>query len=331
MTKRELLMKVFTNQPVERVPVGFWRHFLKDEIEDGIKNPELIKDNIEGHRIFCRDFDPDMVKIMTDGFFRYPNDLFGNARTGRELKEVKSIGDSNPWIEKQVEFAKAIREVVGPDRMCFYTIFSPITIFRISQRESGGKKTLAEFVAEDVDAVAHAMTMVANDVCVLVHRVLAESKIDGIYFSTQDPHGGKLTEIQRQAIQIFQDMAILKTANEVSPYNILHICGYAGHRNDLSHFVDYPAQIINWAAIVEDVPLEEGKKIFKGKPVIAGFDNSAQGVLYQGTRAEIEAETDRLLKNAGTIGIVLGADCTIPRNTSLDHLRWVRDRAFLAH
>jgi uroporphyrinogen decarboxylase len=61
--------------------------------------------------------------------------------------------------------------------------------------------------------------------------------------------------------------------------------------------------------------------------VIGGFDNTAAGVLYKGSRAEIEAETDRILKESGRIGVALGADCTLPRDIKLEHLEWVRARA----
>ena len=38
-------------------------------------------------------------------------------------------------------------------------------------------------------------------------------------------------------------------------------------------------------------------------------------VLYTGTREEITAATNRILDEAGTTGIILGADCTIPGDT----------------
>jgi uroporphyrinogen decarboxylase len=72
--------------------------------------------------------------------------------------------------------------------------------------------------------------------------------------------------------------------------------------------------------------------LFGGKPVIGGFGNTVNDILYRGAKEEIEAETRRLLNDyaksgAGTKGVVLGADCTIPRDTDYDHLRWVRAAA----
>jgi uroporphyrinogen decarboxylase len=105
------------------------------------------------------------------------------------------------------------------------------------------------------------------------------------------------------------------------------VCGYKGNRNDLSHFADYPADAVNWAVTVEGVSLKEGKKIFGGKGVIGGFDNTEKGVLYTGTQADVEAETRKIIADAGKTGIILGADCTIPADIALERLAWVRNAA----
>ena len=120
---------------------------------------------------------------------------------------------------------------------------------------------------------------------------------------------------------------ILAAANSVSDYNILHICGYAGHHNDLSWYTDYDVKTINWAAVVENVSLEEGKDLFAGRSVLGGFGNLDSAVLYRGSKQEIQAETRRLLKKAGRTGILLGADCTVPRDIDWQHLEWVREAA----
>jgi hypothetical protein len=55
------------------VPVGFWFHFLKDaETGDALKDPGMPGRDLAGHKAFIEAFKPDMVKVMTDGFFFYP-------------------------------------------------------------------------------------------------------------------------------------------------------------------------------------------------------------------------------------------------------------------
>lgn len=40
--KRELIQAVFHNQKADRIPVGFWHHFLQDEVgADAFSHPQL--------------------------------------------------------------------------------------------------------------------------------------------------------------------------------------------------------------------------------------------------------------------------------------------------
>jgi uroporphyrinogen decarboxylase len=327
MTKTTLIKQAFNNEKVKRTPVGFWFHYAEDEKEDGFKNPAIFDINLAGHKKFYAEFKPDFVKIMTDGFFVYPDEAFQKAEKAADLRGVKSIGENHPWIEKQVAFAKTLAGVWGDEVLSFYNVFAPSALFRFARADGEGvEETLARFIAEDADAVEYAFNVVANDSATLVRRVISEGGASGVYYSTQDINGGKSLEQTRRKLVEVNDTLVLNAANSVSRYNILHICGYAGHRNNLAHFIDYPAQIINWAVTVEGVSLLQGKKLFKNKPVIGGFDNTKNGVLYRGSQEEIEAETVRLLAESGAAGIVLGADCTIPRDIDIQRLQWVRDK-----
>lgn len=74
--QKELVLKAFRGEEVDRVPVGFWYHFAEeDELLRGFNNPEIFAKNVAGHKKFVDDVKPDFVKIMSDGFFAYPNPL----------------------------------------------------------------------------------------------------------------------------------------------------------------------------------------------------------------------------------------------------------------
>lgn len=334
MSKRELVLKAFRNEKPERTPVGFWFHYAKDELVDGFENPEIFEVNIAGHRKFYTDFQPDLVKIMTDGYFIYPNKLFMEAKTLDDLRKVQPIGENHEWIERQVAFAKTIRGIFGDEILSFYNIFAPATLFKFGKHgEKNAANLFTDFAKEDPVALARALGVVAGDLAILTRRVIGEAQVSGIYYSVQDVADRRFSEALRRSVNVLADRVVLDVANqagaasETGALNILHICGYEGQRNDLSHYVDYPVQIINWATTVEKVSLGQGKRLFGGRPVIGGFDSTVNGVLYKGSKAEIQAETIYLLQEAGTTGVVLGADCTIPRDIPFDHLRWVRDAA----
>jgi uroporphyrinogen decarboxylase len=339
MNKREWVLKALKGEKTDRIPVGFWFHYAPDELVDGFVSPEIFEQNIAGHQKYFKEFQPDFMKIMTDGFFIYPNREFRDVEKAADLWKVKSIGADHPWIEKQAAFAKNIAGAYGKEILTFYNIFSAATIFRFVRqaneafmaKKKSPETLLADFILEDPDAVLHALDVAAGDLAILARRVIAtsgaEGGADGIYFSVQDLCDSRIDGALHRKVIAPSDKKVLEGANAVPSLNILHICGYAGHRNDLRHFADYPAQVINWAAVCEGIPLGEGKKIFGNKPVIGGFDNTVQGVLYRGTEEEIKAETRRILAESGRTGVILGADCTIPRGIDLQHLQWVREAA----
>ncbi|MDR3115284.1 MAG: uroporphyrinogen decarboxylase, partial [Treponema sp.] len=300
--KREWVSRSFHNEQTEKVPAGFWFHFTADEALDGFTHPEMFEQNMEGHLKYYREFQPDFVKIMSDGFFIYPNREFQQAETAADLRGVSSIGSNHPWIEKQVEFVKKLTGVFGKEVLSFYNIFSPATSFKFCRRSSkrAPEALLGDFIREDREALIQALHIAAEDLAVLARRVITEGGADGIYFSAQDLNDSRIDAEAYRRIFAPADARVLEAAaTGTGALNILHICGYAGHRNDLGHFTGYPAQIINWASTIEGVSLGEGKKLFGGRPVIGGFANTTDGILYRGTEAEIKAETRRLLDEAG--------------------------------
>jgi len=153
------------------------------------------------------------------------------------------------------------------------------------------------------------------------------TQLNGIWAVPGKNYGQEILIIRDTARTPDGSDAALRAANAASSYNILHICGYAGHRNELEWYKDYDAKTINWAAVVEGVPLEEGRRIFPQHALLGGFGNLPEDVLYRGTRAEIEAETERILAAAGRTGVLLGADCTVPRDIDWKRFDWVRGAA----
>lgn len=91
--KRELIQAVFHNEKADRIPVGFWHHFLQDEVgADAFSHPQLTEKALEGQADFYQAFEPDMIKIMTDGFFGYPHPLLQKAvNSPKELMAITPL------------------------------------------------------------------------------------------------------------------------------------------------------------------------------------------------------------------------------------------------
>ena len=103
MDRKELVRKVFHNEPAEKLLVAFWHHYLEDELVDGLHNPAYLTQNLEGARRFKEEFDPDFVKVMTDGLFFMPFN-YDAVRTTADLRGLQPEKDLEQYFEKSKYF-----------------------------------------------------------------------------------------------------------------------------------------------------------------------------------------------------------------------------------
>lgn len=325
--KREWVLKAFKGEKVDRVPVGFWHHFTpEDEWLHGFSNPAIIKKNIEGHKRFIREVQPDFIKLMSDGYFAYPNPAIAKGKSLQELAAIQPLGPDHAWIKEQVDLVKKIKQEFTEDIVAIYNIFAPVTYLKWLLGEvSGGDDLIADFLVEDPEALKKVLDVIAEDIASLSQAVIEEAGADGIYLSVQSIQYQRVSAADYQAVIAPSEITVLEAASAVGGVTVLHICGYEGARNDIHLFADYPAQVFNWAVGPEGITLKEGREIFKGRTVLGGFENGKTGLLYTGSKNAIQAEAKKLVTEAGEQGLVLGADCTIPSDIAVERIQWVRE------
>ena len=331
-SKRELVLKAFRGEPVDRVPVGFWHHFTnEDEWLVGFGNQAIIEKNLAGHQAFLAEVEPDFIKLMSDGYFAYPNERLKKVQSIKDLADIEPLGADHPWISEQVELVQKIRAGFTEDLVAIYNIFAPVTYFKwLVGKVAGGDDIIADFLAEDAVLTKRVLDVIAKDIAALTERIIKEAGADGIYLSVQSIQDARVSAEDYKAFIAPSELAVLEAANAAGGVNILHICGYEGARNDVHLFADYPAQVINWAVGPEGISLAEGRKLFGGRTVLGGFENGKEGLLYTGSQAVIQDETKRLIAEAGKVALIIGADCTIPSDIEAERIQWVRQAASLA-
>ena len=331
-SKRELVLKAFRGEPVDRVPVGFWHHFTnEDEWLVGFGNQAIIEKNLAGHQAFLAEVEPDFIKLMSDGYFAYPNERLKKVQSIKDLADIEPLGADHPWISEQVELVQKIRAGFTEDLVAIYNIFAPVTYFKwLIGKVAGGDDIIADFLVEDAVLTKRVLDVIAQDIAALTERIIKEAGADGIYLSVQSIQDARVSAEDYKAFIAPSELAVLEAANAAGGVNILHICGYEGARNDVHLFTDYPAQVINWAVGPEGISLAEGRKLFGGRTVLGGFENGKDGLLYTGSQAAIQDETNRLIAEAGKEALIIGADCTIPSDIEAERIQWVRQAASLA-
>ena len=330
MTKRERFLKVLANEPVDRVPVAFFHHFTPvADWNMGLESPEAIERNIEGHRPALQKFDPDVIKIMNDTLMMMPMDV-SFVESAADLYKIQPMSLDCDYAKKQIELTKRVVEIYkGCDAPIYVTSFSAAWVLRNAFTADlpvagADERFMKELMAEDPQAVADCLMTMSKGIAELNKVLLTECGADGIYFSCANQAGFFPKDFHQKYVAP-SEKYVLEQAKQIRDMHILHICGYHGHGNDLSLYTDYDAAAYSVAVNAEGTTMAEAKKLFGGKAVIGGF--TQDGVIYKGTPEEVEKSTWELLDNAGQLGVVIGADCTVPTDIDDDRFNWVRDAA----
>lgn len=331
MTNRQIVLDAFNCKPVPRVPVGFWTPYMtfEDAMIQGTEHPELIRDNLDKHKEFIKAFKPDMLKFMSDGFFLYPNFEKLDVQNPQSILNMKPLGKDHPWIIQQVEAAKellAALDVSGGGAL-FYNVFSPFTYLKMAANtQSINEDMLVGLMRSAPEVMHHALGVVTEDSIALIDGVLKDAGCDGIYLPVQNLKTPELTRELYGAFIEPLERRLIEHVNSIRDNVILHICG-GDRKNDFSVYRTYEAKVFNWSVKEDGMSLSDGKKMFNGKAVLGGFDKTMDGVLFSGSKEEIEKFTEELLKSTGKTGIIIGADCVIHPAIPVEKLNWVRDKA----
>ena len=309
MDKRTRVLNAMDKKQVDHVPVGFWYHYSGAQAVGEVC--------IKAHIDYYREIDADMIKIMSDQYFNYPVGI--KTEKASDWYKLRPLGMDHPFFQDQVTRARRIKEEVGDECAVFYNIFAPFS----SLRFGAGDELIMRHIKEDKEAVMYALSVVQQDNADLAEVVIKEAKNDGIYYPVQ---GGELSRFkydEYKEIVTPSDLFVLEHANSFSEYNILHLCGWAGDKNRLEVWRDYPAKTINWAVHVEEVSLNQGREYFHDRCCLGGFQNVRPGILFYGTKAEIQNYTHNIIDVFGKTGLILGGDCTLPAEVPHERMKWV--------
>lgn len=320
MDKRSRVRNAIANKPVDHVPVGFWFHFAGNETHG--------EANVRAHLKYYRQTDLDFLKVMSDGLNDYPLGL-DEVRSPSDWNKVRPLPPDHPWIEEQVKRVAAIVREIGEERYVFYNVFAPFSFLRFWARDHAyGEEKLIRDVRDHSNDVLAALDSIACSLALLSRRVIQEAGADGIYFCAQSGEKGRFTPEEYHSWISPSDLYVLEHANRYSDSNILHLCGWAGQRNQLEIWQKYPAAVVNWAVHVDDLSLNDGRFFFDGRPSLGGFEThwdeqGRHGIIYTGSQDELQQYTRDLILDHGKRGLLLGGDCTIDAATDWERIRWI--------
>ena len=125
--KIQLLKDAFACKETFKVPTGFWHHFVLGPDQFRADKDAAIRDRIvEGHRKYYELVDPDMMKMMNEGFMGYPPIMDNPLETEADLMRERLSADRRklflfPYPTRDIPISRALVSLARPrSHFCRY-------------------------------------------------------------------------------------------------------------------------------------------------------------------------------------------------------------------
>ena len=315
MNKRERVMAAFQGKETDHVPVCMWKHVPQEVWDD---DDQFVKCQLNSYRVT----DVDFVKLSADKYFGWPAPVLDGIASADELYNIRPLGADHPFIRGQIERTKKIIKGLDGECVALYLIFAPLSYLRLQV----GYPMMMKLIRENPEAMKYALSVIAQDVKLLVRGIIEEAGADGIFFSVQNAEENRFTYDEYRNWVTPSEKEVLDYANTLSSMNAIHLCAWEEVPNRLSVWADYRAAVISWSRYIDIMDIGEAKKHF-GCTVWGGFDNRPGTTLYTADRETLEKAVYELIEQGGKRGYILGADCSIHDELDEERIRWVVEAA----
>jgi uroporphyrinogen decarboxylase len=326
MSKWERLEASIQQQPTDRVPWALWRHFYDRETSA----EDLARVMLDWQA--RNDFD--LLKVNPRA--QYHAEAWGCRFRYSGLPDVKPVPEhlvvqsvqdwqhidfrppTTPAFAEQLQALAQIGRGLRGAVPFVETVFCPLGVagYLISD-----ELELRRHLREHPAVIHQALAAITESLVAFVHEVL-NAGASGIFFATTAwATRDMLTEAEYETFGRPYDLQVLKAASEAR-VNVLHVCR---KNNMLRLLLDYPVQVLNWAATEEGNPsLGEIADAVTARAVAGGLSNEA---LTAPTDAKALADAARAADQARNRGLILAGNCSIPVQSSqqvIDALhRWL--------
>lgn len=311
MTKRELVERNFNGESLEAVPSCFSLHFPADE--------KFGDPCVKAHLKFFKDTDTDIIKIMNENAFPSNPDVY----RAEDYNRITVQGRNSDFVQKEADLVKAILDKADSDAYPICTIQGVIASLGHSMRPQ--YQSLPEiraletrFFRENPVAVEDAVKKITESLCYLVEEVI-KAGCKGIFYAVLGGEKSLWTREEADIIESPYDKAVMQAAKEAGGKVILHLCK---KDLDFGRFASYApyTDAVNWGVYENNIPLEEGVKMFPGKVMLGGLEHRG-GIMENGSIEEIQNEVRSLKKRMAGIPYILGADCTLATDQDRNRIK----------
>ncbi len=301
----ERVSAVLEGRQPDRPPVSFWHHFDTHQ--------RCGPAAVQAHLDHVRTYDLDFLKVMNDNGYPKPREI----TSVQDLEALQPLSGDEPEFARQLELLEALSGELSGHVLMATTLFNAWATLRrlikpkpkpgppdLTLVQAEADRILAEFLAEDVEAVARAVRVIAGSLTRFATRCV-QAGANGIFLSVRDDWldsdpetPGSYDELVRQT-----DLQILDAVSDAR-FNMLHVCG---RPLNFAAFAKYPVHVINWADRAAGPSIADAIEITT-PAICGGVDNLAE--LPDGTPQQVAAQVRDALAQAGARPILIGPGCT---------------------
>lgn len=299
MNKKELLQATLQGEKTDRVPCGFWHHFNEKD--------HFGAASVQAHLDFYKRTDVDMLKVMNEHMFRPDREV----TTIEDWTKIRQqTFEDTPYVN-YIDECVMLKKAMPSDVPLLATVHGVlVSAFHTTEKPGGfsnPNNNITRDLKEDPITTGKGLQVIADTLVSLVEK-LAEIGIDGVYYAAL---GGEEERFEQQFFEKYVkpfDAYVIDAIRAKGLISVMHICK---ERVMLPAYKGIDADVFNWAVNACDYSLADGREIFPGKTLLGGYDDRS-GILVEGTKEEIIAEGDAIIKSAGRDKFIFGADCTLP-------------------
>lgn len=296
MNKVQRVRAALAGKAVDRVPASFWYHFTRDKAHGDA--------SVKAHLDYYQASGIDFLKVMNE----HPYQANVTVSSPADWRKLRAAPLSSPFYQEQLDELKRIVDKIGGDCLVISTIFGPF-----SSGNHAAQNNVSAHIKADPAAVSQGLGAIAESLAAFGVACI-EAGAAGIYYSAQGGEAERFTEEEFVRYIKPHDLTVLRAIEGHGEFNLLHIC--KDHVR-LPLYADYPAHAVNWAATKNNLNLVQGRSLFK-RPIVGGMGD--RGIIVDGSHEQIRAAVRQVIKDFGTSGLIVGADCTLPTDIDISNI-----------
>lgn len=313
MNKIERVEAVLKHETVSPVPMGFWLHFPKETIQQGIDA------QVEAHMQYAQDTDTDILKVMNENEMRSSE----KVQDISDWKKIPRLNANSELVLRQKETLEKVLEKAGND---YYVIGTVHGIMASLSHASGWKysqspEIMNEHYKRDPQAIRDAANIIYENTRYMLEATMAAG-VKGIYYAALGGESDLFSDEFHADVLAKPEINLLNEAKDDHNLSVfLHMCK---PHVQLNRFKDYPSDVVNWAMNKSIMTFDEAHALFGDKVYLGGFDDR-QGVLVDGTKEEIVAKYNEIKQTFSNVPYIIGADCTLPTDIDRSRVKFIHE------